>query len=283
MSAAEPGVSASGRVGGGSSSADQFESSREVAGSGGNRTRGSEELKSIEEVAQWLDTVPDRTVDAELAKMHEAVLVLREESPKKKQIRPLCGAWKQAVKRNQKCLPLAVVTAELREKLVAASNQVKQRLEQMTVSSASGAEQPARDTGVALEESPSKRLRAAEPERSKRELESALESDTQEKKQKHLTAFFEMRSSAKPMSIDMGAEEKETCAPGAEPRRKQRDMLQLSRELQKYRTEDAGAIDMEEEIKQSARLRNWPPSQRMVREPEIRCLYGESLGSLGAQ
>ena len=82
MSAAEPGVSASGRVGGGSNSADQSESSREAAGSGGNRTRGSEELKSIEEVAQWLDTVPDRTVDAELVKLHEVVLVLREESPK---------------------------------------------------------------------------------------------------------------------------------------------------------------------------------------------------------
>ena len=61
------------------------------------------------------------------------------------------------------------------------------------------------------------------------------------------------------MSIDMGAEEKETRAPGAEPRRKQRDMLEFSRELQKYRTEDAGAIDMEEEIKQSDRLRNGRP------------------------
>ena len=184
------------------------------------------------------------------------------------------------MKRNQNPLALAVVTAELREKLVAASNQVKQRLEQMMGSSASGAEQPARDTGITPSEPPSKRLRAAEPERSKRELETAPGRDTQEKKQKRLTAFFEMRSSSVAMSIATGAEERETRAPAAVWRRTQWDMLQLSRELQKYRTQHDGAIDMEEEIKQSARLRNWPPSQSMVREPEIRCLHGESRGGL---
>ena len=187
------------------------------------------------------------------------------------------------MKRKQKPLTLPVVTAELREKVLTASNQVKKRLAQVMRSSASSAEQPVRDIGSPGTEPPSKRLRAAEPERSKRELERAPGEDGQEKKQKRLTAFFQMQSSAVAMSVETDAEERETRAPIAEPRRKQRDMLQLSKELQKYRAEQAGALDMEEEIKQSARLRNWPPCRSMLRTPEIRCLYGEAMGSLRGQ
>ena len=130
-------------------------------------------MKSIEEVAQWLETLPDLTVDAELVKTHEALVVVREEQPAQKKAWPPCKAWGQAVKRKQKPLTLPVVTAELRENVLAASNQVKKRLAQVMRSSASSAEQPVRDIGSPGTEPPSKRLRAAEPERSKRELERA--------------------------------------------------------------------------------------------------------------
>ena len=83
-SAEDSGVSASGHVGGASSSAEQSASSGQAAASDSNIASESEELKSIQEVAQWLETLPDLTVDAELVKMHEAVLVSKERSPEKK-------------------------------------------------------------------------------------------------------------------------------------------------------------------------------------------------------
>ena len=46
-------------------------------------------MKSIEEVAQWLETLPDLTVDAELVKTHEALVVVREEEPAQKRYGPL--------------------------------------------------------------------------------------------------------------------------------------------------------------------------------------------------
>ena len=88
-SAEDSGVSASGRVGGGSSSALRPQSSSQAAGSGANRDGEPEEMKSIEEVAQWLETLPDLTVDAELVKTHEALVVVREEEPAQKRYGPL--------------------------------------------------------------------------------------------------------------------------------------------------------------------------------------------------
>ena len=43
-------------------------------------------MKSIEEIAQWLETLPDLTVDAELVKMQEALLMSREEQPAKRKV-----------------------------------------------------------------------------------------------------------------------------------------------------------------------------------------------------
>ena len=53
-------------------------------------------------------------------------------------------------------------------------------------------------------------------------------------------------------------------------------MFQLSKELQKYRNEDSGALDLEVEIHQSCRLRNLPPVQSMLRSPEIASLYARA-------
>ena len=64
-------------------------------------------LTSIEDVVQWFEALPDLTVDAELGKIHDALAVLKQASPLRRQIWPLCAAWKQPVKRNQKSLALA--------------------------------------------------------------------------------------------------------------------------------------------------------------------------------
>ena len=39
-------------------------------------------MTSMDDIVQWLETLPDLTVDAKLVNMREAVLVLSEESPR---------------------------------------------------------------------------------------------------------------------------------------------------------------------------------------------------------
>ena len=61
---------------------------------------------------------------------------------------------------------------------------------------------------------------------------------------------------------------------------KNKEICQLCKELQKYRRETSGALDVEVEIRQSCRLRTWPPTLRMLLSPEIVSLYTRALGNL---
>ena len=109
-------------------------------------------------------------------------------------------------------------------------------------------------------------------------------------KQQRLTAFFDIHAAASASSGEqraqasatMGTDASSAAGPGEardmEPRRRQGEMLQLSKELQKYRRENAGAPDLEVEIEQSCRLRNWPPGRRMLDAREITSLYAAALG-----
>ena len=55
-------------------------------------------------------------------------------------------------------------------------------------------------------------------------------------------------------------------------------MLQLSTELQQYRRDTGGALELDVEIKQSCRLRNWPPNRSMLDSREITSLYAKARG-----
>ena len=97
----------------------------------------------LSEVGAWLETLRDVEGDAELRRIQEAVQALKK--PSKESVFPICAAWQQAKRRNQKNLTVAVVVEELTEKVLAASHGAKLRRELMQRTADSGAGQPADD------------------------------------------------------------------------------------------------------------------------------------------
>ena len=96
----------------------------------------------LRDVVAWLETLLDVVGNAELRMIQEAVQAL--EKPTKESVFPICAAWQQAKKSNQKNLTVAVVAEELTEKVLAASNVAQHRVER-----SSGAAQPAASSGAA--------------------------------------------------------------------------------------------------------------------------------------
>ena len=98
-------------------------------------------------------------------------------------------------------------------------------------------------------------------------------------KQPRLSSYFIISSidhdaSAIPTA---GTGASSSARPGEErdrgPRQTNKEICQRCKELQKYRRETSGALDVEVEIRQSCRLRTWPPVQSMLQLPEVVSLH----------
>ena len=275
----------------------------------------SSKCTSLAVVEEWLGSLQDIAEKEEVRKIHLALEFLNK--PAARKIKNICAVWpEQKQKKNGKILSLQEFVAELSEKVLATSNAMKARREQMERTAHIGAAQPAHHTDVladadehtmetarnsrtsreAIDDEmdsssapPGKRLRATDEQSSKRKT-SGQEAVVRDTKQRRLTAFFSTPSAASASggeqrgqatattSTDENIDACRGATSDTEPRRKQKEMSRLSRELVKYRKENAGPLDFEIEIKQSQRLRNWPPTRSMLEAREVQSLYAKALG-----
>ena len=275
----------------------------------------SSKCTSLAVVEEWLGSLQDIAEKEEVRKIHLALEFLNK--PAARKIKNICAVWpEQKQKKNGKVLTLKEFVAELSEKVLATSNAMKARREQMERTAHIGAAQPAHHTDVladadehtmetarnsrtsreAIDDEmdsssapPGKRLRATDEQSSKRKT-SGQEAVVRDTKQRRLTAFFSTPSAASASggeqrgqatattSTDENIDACRGATSDTEPRRKQKEMSRLSRELVKYRKENAGPLDFEIEIKQSQRLRNWPPARSMLEAREVQSLYAKALG-----
>ena len=125
---------------------------------------------------------------------------------------------------------------------------------------------------------PGKRFRMTDEYRRKRNS-SPPEICEKQSKQPRLSSYFGIssREHGAPAIPTAGAGASSSARPGEErdrePRQTNKEICWLLTELQKYRRETSGALDLEVEIRQSSRLRTWPPVARMLLSPEIVSLY----------
>ena len=103
-------------------------------------------------------------------------------------------------------------------------------------------------------------------------------------KQQRLTSYFELGATEHetPTNTSAGTAASSSAGPEggreAEARQKNTEIFLLGKELQKYRREHPGALDLEMEIQQCGRLRNWPPVESTLDSREVARLYSSTFG-----
>ena len=163
--------------------------------------------------------------------------------------------------------------------------------------SSSGASQPAHDNkdsdvvtdavgdeAGSLTAPPGKRIRVTEDHSTKRK-DIQPETFQRASKQQRLSSYFELGATEHetPTNTSAGTAASSSAGPEggreAEARQKNTEIFLLCKELQKYRREHPGALDLEMEIQQCSRLRNWPPALSTLDSREVACLFSRTLGS----